>query len=108
MLVKDGKPCSGSSTSTPQQSSNSGHSNTSLSNGNNNLITNDANNHSPDAASILPNYQSTAGHQTQMLQQPCNNSIMSNSLAMAYRNQNNFISNQQQCSSYLPLQGRAW
>uniref|UniRef100_A0A1B0DBT9 Uncharacterized protein n=1 Tax=Phlebotomus papatasi TaxID=29031 RepID=A0A1B0DBT9_PHLPP len=46
----------------------------------------------------------------QMLQQPCNNALMSNSLAMAYRNQNNFMSNshQQQCSSYLPLQGRAW
>lgn len=45
-----------------------------------------------------------------MLQQPCNNALMSNSLAMAYRNQNNFISNghQQQCAGYLPLQGRAW
>ncbi|EDS41197.1 homeobox protein nk-2 [Culex quinquefasciatus] len=46
----------------------------------------------------------------QMLQQPCNNSLMTNSLAMAYRNQNNFMANshQQQCGSYLPLQTRAW
>lgn len=46
-----------------------------------------------------------------MLQQPCNNTLMSNSLAMAYRNQNNFMGNshqQQHCGSYLPLQGRAW
>uniref|UniRef100_A0A336LTW9 Homeobox protein ceh-24 n=2 Tax=Culicoides sonorensis TaxID=179676 RepID=A0A336LTW9_CULSO len=122
VLVKDGKPCSGSSNSNNHSS---GHSQQNLNNissaaatalsngttgpgGTNLLTTSDTNNHSPDTPStILPSYN-TSGHQTQMLQQPCNNALMSNSLAMAYRNQNNFMSNQQQCGSYLPLQGRAW
>lgn len=116
VLVKDGKPCSGSSNSTPQQQSSniSNTTGTALSNGgssggnnSNNLLNSDTNTHSPDTPiTILPSYNS--GHQTQMLQQPCNNALMSNSLAMAYRNQNNFMNNQQQCGSYLPLQGRAW
>lgn len=124
VLVKDGKPCSGSSNTGNNHSS--GHSQQNLNNissaaatalssgsigagGGTNLLSNsDTNNHSPDTpSSILPSYN-TSGHQTQMLQQPCNNALMSNSLAMAYRNQNNFMSNQQQCGSYLPLQGRAW
>lgn len=135
VLVKDGKPCSGaSSVSQPQShtnsSTNSGN-NSNNSNGNANggagagaagaanvpgglnLIPADApNSHSPDtSSSLIASYGGTVGgSNAAMLQQPCNNALMSNSLAMAYRNQNNFISNghQQQCGGYLPLQGRAW
>ncbi|XP_055534225.1 homeobox protein Nkx-2.4 [Wyeomyia smithii] len=77
------------------------------------ILTSDSNNtHSPDtpSATLLSPYNSSHNVTGQMLQQPCNNSLMSNSLAMAYRNQNNFMANshQQQCGSYLPLQTRAW
>jgi homeobox protein Nkx-2.1 len=119
VLVKDGKPCSGGSNSSQQQSQNQqsqqvSGSNTSLSSsGNNNVVLSNDNTHSPDtAASTLLSTYNSAGHNVtgQMLQQPCNNSLMSNSLAMAYRNQNNFMANghQQQCGTYLPLQTRAW
>jgi homeobox protein Nkx-2.1 len=120
VLVKDGKPCSGSSNSTPaqQQLTSSG----SIGNSSNtvNLINvggsesaTSNNQHSPvdsPSTTILSGYNGSGGHQ-QMLQQPCNNTLMSNSLAMAYRNQNNFMGNshqQQHCGSYLPLQTRAW
>lgn len=77
-----------------------------------NLLTVNDPTHSPDPSSValLTTYNGTTPHNSQMLQQPCNNALMSNSLAMAYRNQNNFMSSshQQQCSGYLPLQGRAW
>jgi homeobox protein Nkx-2.1 len=125
VLVKDGKPCSGSSNSTPvqQQLTSSGSIGNSSSNtvnlinvvagvGNNETATSN-NQHSPvdsPSTTILSSYNGSGGHQ-QMLQQPCNNTLMSNSLAMAYRNQNNFMGNshqQQHCGSYLPLQGRAW
>lgn len=117
MLVKDGKPCSSSSNSVSQQQVGGGTSNGSSGSGGsvssiNTLITGDApHTHSPDTSSALLSYNgAVTGHNSQMLQQPCNNSLMSNSLAMAYRNQNNFMSNshQQQCGGYLPLQGRAW
>uniref|UniRef100_A0A182SMF4 Uncharacterized protein n=1 Tax=Anopheles maculatus TaxID=74869 RepID=A0A182SMF4_9DIPT len=76
------------------------------------VLLNDSNAHSPDTATaaLLSSYNGAAAHQHQMLQQPCNNALMSNSLAMAYRNQNNFMTNshQQQCGGYLPLQTRAW
>ncbi|XP_030382562.1 thyroid transcription factor 1 isoform X2 [Scaptodrosophila lebanonensis] len=132
VLVKDGKPCSGGGSGTQQShvngSTTSGNNsnNSSSGNGNNgttpvavnvttglNLIAADApNSHSPDtSSSLLATYSGTVGgSNVAMLQQPCNNTLMSNSLAMAYRNQNNFISNghQQQCGGYLPLQGRAW
>ncbi|KAI9580146.1 thyroid transcription factor 1 isoform X1 [Glossina fuscipes] len=126
VLVKDGKPCSGGNTTQPHSQQVSGNVNNSSTgnagsgNGNNsaapgiNLITSEApNSHSPDtSSSLLATYNGTvSAHNAQVLQQPCNNSLaMSNSLAMAYRNQNNFISNghQQQCGGYLPLQGRAW
>ena len=121
VLVKDGKPCSGGSNSSQQQSQQQqsqqvNGSNTSLSSsGNNVVLSNDtANTHSPDtaASTLLSTYNNATGHNVtgQMLQQPCNNSLMSNSLAMAYRNQNNFMANshQQQCGTYLPLQTRAW
>ncbi|XP_017144756.1 homeobox protein Nkx-2.1 isoform X2 [Drosophila miranda] len=132
VLVKDGKPCSGSNNTTQSQT----HGNSSTPSGNNssasnsgnansgavavssnvtsglNLISGDApNSHSPDtSSSLLASYGTVGGSNVAMLQQPCNNTLMSNSLAMAYRNQNNFISNghQQQCGGYLPLQGRAW
>ncbi|XP_052856866.1 homeobox protein Nkx-2.1-like [Drosophila gunungcola] len=132
VLVKDGKPCSGNNNSTQSQP----HGNSTTSAGNNtgssnsvnahsggvsvssnvssglNLITGDTpNSHSPDTStSLLASYGTVGGSNVAMLQQPCNNTLMSNSLAMAYRNQNNFISNghQQQCGGYLPLQGRAW
>ncbi|XP_041632369.1 homeobox protein Nkx-2.4 isoform X2 [Drosophila kikkawai] len=131
VLVKDGKPCAGSSNTTQSQphgtsttpagnnssGSNSGNTNSGASVTGNitsglNLITGDApNSHSPDtSSSLLTSYGAVGGSNVAMLQQPCNNTLMSNSLAMAYRNQNNFISNghQQQCGGYLPLQGRAW
>ncbi|XP_037950204.1 homeobox protein Nkx-2.1 isoform X2 [Teleopsis dalmanni] len=134
VLVKDGKPCSSNNNATQSQSqqingsstiSNGGNnsSNGTTNNGNSsvsngvtsglNLLTAETpNSHSPDtSSSILASYNgSVSAHNAQMLQQPCNSSLMSNSLAMAYRNQNNFMSNghQQQCGSYLPLQGRAW
>ncbi|XP_033149138.1 homeobox protein Nkx-2.1 [Drosophila busckii] len=135
VLVKDGKPCSGASSAAQSQS----HANSSTTSGNNsnnsnsgntnvssgaaavtvnvpsglNLIPGETpNSHSPDtSSSLIASYGGTvAGTNASMLQQPCNNALMSNSLAMAYRNQNNFISNghQQQCGGYLPLQGRAW
>jgi homeobox protein Nkx-2.1 len=128
VLVKDGKPCSGSSNSTPVQQhltssgSTIGNSSSNTINlinagsgggGNSNETATSNNQHSPvdsPSTTILSSYNSSGGHQ-QMLQQPCNNTLMSNSLAMAYRNQNNFMSNshqQQHCGSYLPLQGRAW
>ncbi|XP_065084701.1 homeobox protein Nkx-2.1 isoform X2 [Ochlerotatus camptorhynchus] len=77
------------------------------------ILTSDSNNtHSPDTptTTLLSSYNGSHNVTGQMLQQPCNNSLMSNSLAMAYRNQNNFMANshQQQCGSYLPLQTRAW
>lgn len=115
VLVKDGKPCSSSSNSGPQQQQQQAQlqvssGNTTLSNSINNINNSDTtNNHSPDVSTtLLTSYN--GGQHAQMLQQPCNNSLMSNSLAMAYRNPNNFMSNshQQQCGSYLPLQGRAW
>ncbi|XP_034115107.1 homeobox protein Nkx-2.1 [Drosophila nasuta] len=134
VLVKDGKPCSGASSAAQPQShtnsSNNSGNNSNNSNGNANggngttatsanvpgglnLIPGDApNSHSPDtSSSLIASYGGTVGGtNASMLQQPCNNALMSNSLAMAYRNQNNFISNghQQQCGGYLPLQGRAW
>lgn len=85
--------------------------NSTTSSNNNVIVVGDVSNtHSPDASStLLPNYNGV--QHSQMLQQPCNNTLMSSSLAMAYRNQNNFMGNshQQQCSSYLPMQaGRAW
>ncbi|XP_050340919.1 uncharacterized protein LOC126767470 [Bactrocera neohumeralis] len=131
VLVKDGKPCSGNS-STPLSQQAGTASNTSNTSNNNtninenisttevnnsitsglNLITGETtNSHSPDTSnSLIASYNGTIGSHNQIQQQSCNNSIMSNSLAMAYRNQNNFISNghQQQCTGYLPLQGRAW
>lgn len=113
VLVKDGKPCSGSSNSSQQQQQQQqqiSSGNTTVSSGNN-VITGDApHTHSPDTSSTLLSSYNGAGQHPQMLQQPCNNSLMSNSLAMAYRNQNNFMGNshQQQCGTYLPLQGRAW
>lgn len=89
----------------------SGNSSSLGSNGSNLLTVNDPT-HSPDPSSVaLLTYNGATAQHSQMLQQPgCNNALMSNSLAMAYRNQNNFMSSshQQQCSSYLPLQGRAW
>lgn len=127
VLVKDGKPCSGSSNSTPvqQQLTSSGSTIGNSSNtinlinvgsgigGNSSETVTSNNQHSPNdspSTTILSSYNSGGGHQ--MLQQPCNNNtLMSNSLAMAYRNQNNFMGNshqQQHCGSYLPLQGRAW
>ncbi|XP_043064437.1 thyroid transcription factor 1 isoform X2 [Drosophila ficusphila] len=131
VLVKDGKPCSGNSSTQSQSIGNSATSAANNTNANNggtassggvsvtanvtgglNLITGDApNSHSPDtSSSLLASYGTVGGSNVAMLQQPCNNTLMSNSLAMAYRNQNNFISNghQQQCGGYLPLQGRAW
>ncbi|KAM7361542.1 scarecrow isoform 2-T3 [Cochliomyia hominivorax] len=120
VLVKDGKPCSaGNATQThSQQVSSVNNVGSNIVNGNNSIATNiniiseNAGSHSPDtSSSILASYNGAApGNNTQMLQQPCNNAIVSNSLAMAYRNQNNFIANghQQQCGGYLPLQGRAW
>lgn len=123
VLVKDGKPCSNGNTVQSHSQQQGGSisnvvTNTVNANGNTsisssiNLITETPNSHSPDtSSSILATYNGTiTGSNTQMLQQPCNNTIVSNSLAMAYRNQNNFISNghQQQCGGYLPLQGRAW
>lgn len=139
VLVKDGKPCSGggSSNNTSQTTGSGGHSSSQQqqlaasvhaqqqsqltggsgnssslgSNGTNLLTVNDPT-HSPDPTSValLTSYNGSTAHNSQMLQQPCNNALMSNSLAMAYRQQNNFMSSshQQQCSSYLPLQGRAW
>jgi homeobox protein Nkx-2.1 len=119
--VKDGKPCSGGNSNTSQhhqqqnqsqqqQQQQQQGSQSSVTNVNGILTTSDGGQtHSPDTATtLLSSYNS--GHNSQMLQQPCNNALMSNSLAMAYRNQNNFMSNshQQQCGSYLPLQGRAW
>lgn len=130
--MKDGKPCSGNNSSSQSQqhgtnSTSAGNNTGSANNGNANsgivsvtanvsgglnLITGDApNSHSPDtSSSLLASYGTVGGSNVAMLQQPCNNTLMSNSLAMAYRNQNNFISNghQQQCGGYLPLQGRAW
>ncbi|KAH8292679.1 hypothetical protein KR054_001649 [Drosophila jambulina] len=131
VLVKDGKPCAGNNNTTQSQhgasTTSAGNNNSSGSNSGNtnsgasvtgnltsglNLITGDApNSHSPDtSSSLLTSYGTVGGSNVAMLQQPCNNTLMSNSLAMAYRNQNNFISNghQQQCGGYLPLQGRAW
>ncbi|KAH8357353.1 hypothetical protein KR084_010302 [Drosophila pseudotakahashii] len=132
VLVKDGKPCSGNNNSTQTQThgnstTSAGNNNSSTNSGNANsggvsvtanvssglnLIAGDApNSHSPDTStSLLASYGTVGGSNVAMLQQPCNNTLMSNSLAMAYRNQNNFISNghQQQCGGYLPLQGRAW
>ncbi|XP_046809998.1 uncharacterized protein LOC124420586 [Lucilia cuprina] len=121
VLVKDGKPCSGGNTiqsHSQQQVSSINNVGSNVVNGNNslsstiNLINESAGSHSPDtSSSIHASYNGTVtGTNTQMLQQPCNNTIVSNSLAMAYRNQNNFMSNghQQQCTGYLPLQGRAW
>ncbi|XP_017079828.1 homeobox protein Nkx-2.4 [Drosophila eugracilis] len=132
VLVKDGKPCSGNSSSTQTQQhgnsttttgNNTGSSNSGNVNGGGvsvsanvssglSLITGEApNSHSPDTSStLLASYGTVGGSNVAMLQQPCNNTLMSNSLAMAYRNQNNFISNghQQQCGAYLPIQGRAW
>lgn len=119
VLVKDGKPCSANSNNSSQQQ-NQQHqqqqqqqqiaANTSVSSNNNVIVVGDVTNtHSPDTSStLLSSYN--GGQHTQMLQQPCNNTLMSSSLAMAYRNQNNFMGNshQQQCSSYLPMQGRAW
>ena len=126
VLVKDGKPCSGSSNSTPVQQpltssgstiGNSSSNTVNLINvagvGNNSETVTSNNQHSPvdsPSTTILSSYNGSGGHQ-QMLQQPCNNTLMSNSLAMAYRNQNNFMGNshqQQHCGSYLPLQTRAW
>jgi homeobox protein Nkx-2.1 len=117
--VKDGKPCSGGNSNTSQQQQQQNQSQqqqqqqqgsqSSVGNVNGILTSTDGGQtHSPEATTLLSSYNS--GHNTQMLQQPCNN-LMSNSLAMAYRNQNNFMSNshQQQCAAgYLPLQGRAW
>ncbi|XP_041761509.1 homeobox protein Nkx-2.4-like [Anopheles merus] len=134
VLVKDGKPCSGGSnasannnnngsggTSGPGSngSSSAGGGSSGTSNGSGGpasvgsiVLLNDSNAHSPDTATaaLLSSYNGAAAHQHQMLQQPCNNALMSNSLAMAYRNQNNFMTNshQQQCGGYLPLQTRAW
>lgn len=128
VLVKDGKPCSGSSNSTPVQQhltssgSTIGNSSSNTINlinvgsgggGNSSETATSNNQHSPvdsPSTTILSSYNGSGGHQ-QMLQQPCNNTLMSNSLAMAYRNQNNFMGNshqQQHCGSYLPIQGRAW
>lgn len=147
VLVKDGKPCSGSGgtmvqTHTPQIvhvnngiNSLSGNSATTSANGSN-ITTSTTNNHhhhhhhtnlhlivsdvtttnsqSPDTSSshLIPYSGSISSPNTQqIIQQSCNNSLsMPNSLAAAYRNQNNFIANghQQQCTGYLPLQGRAW
>lgn len=122
VLVKDGKPCSSGATaqSHPHHQTNNDVTddtgNVVTSNGSNaissiNLITNDTpNSHSPDTStSLLASYNDSVSS-AQMLQQPCNNTIVPNSIAMAYRNQNNFIQNghQQQCGGYLPLQGRAW
>ncbi|KAH8272063.1 hypothetical protein KR026_011788 [Drosophila bipectinata] len=131
VLVKDGKPCAGNNNTNQTQP----HGNNTTASGNNsgtssgnpnsggvsvtanvssglNLITGEApNSHSPDtSSSLIASYGTVGGSNVAMLQQPCNNTIMTNSLAMAYRNQNNFISNghQQQCGGYLPLQGRAW
>ena len=123
VLVKDGKPCSGSSNSTPVQQQLTSSGSTTIGNSSSNTVNlinvgggsetvTSNNQHSPvdsPSTTILTGYNG-GGHQ-QMLQQPCNNSLMSNSLAMAYRNQNNFMGNshqQQHCGSYLPLQGRAW
>ncbi|XP_049306047.1 homeobox protein Nkx-2.4 isoform X2 [Bactrocera dorsalis] len=131
VLVKDGKPCSGNSSTplsqqagTASNTSNTSNNNTNINEnisttevnnsitGGLNLITGETtNSHSPDTSnSLIASYNGTIGSHNQIQQQSCNNSIMSNSLAMAYRNQNNFISNghQQQCTGYLPLQGRAW
>ncbi|XP_055642288.1 homeobox protein Nkx-2.1 isoform X2 [Toxorhynchites rutilus septentrionalis] len=138
VLVKDGKPCSGGSNSNAsaqqqqqqqqqqaQQQQQVSGSNSSLTasgsggggggggGGSSVVLTSDSNNtHSPDTPSstLLSSYNGSHNVTGQMLQQPCNNSLMSNSLAMAYRNQNNFMANshQQQCGSYLPLQTRAW
>lgn len=129
VLVKDGKPCSGSSNSTPVQQhltssgSTIGNSSSNTINlinvgsggggGNSSETATSNNQHSPvdsPSTTILSSYNGSGG-QHQMLQQPCNNTLMSNSLAMAYRNQNNFMNNshqQQHCGSYLPIQGRAW
>ncbi|KAG5679090.1 hypothetical protein PVAND_008684 [Polypedilum vanderplanki] len=124
VLVKDGKPCSGSSNSTPvqQQLTSSGSTIGNSSSNTVNLINvggaggsesaTSNNQHSPvdSPSTTILGYNGSGGHQ-QMLQQPCNNTLMSNSLAMAYRNQNNFMGNshqQQHCGSYLPLQTRAW
>lgn len=119
VLVKDGKPCSNSNSSSQQQQNQQQQQqqqqqlsagNTTVSSNNNVIVVGDvANTHSPDTSStLLSSYN--GGQHAQMLQQPCNNSLMSSSLAMAYRNQNNFMGNghQQQCSSYLPMQGRPW
>lgn len=129
VLVKDGKPCSNNSNNSSQaasaQNQQSQHpqqqqqahqqqqqlnSNTTPSNNNNVIVVGDVSNtHSPDTSSTLLSSYNGVQH-SQMLQQPCNNSLMSSSLAMAYRNQNNFMGNshQQQCGSYIPMQGRAW
>lgn len=133
-MVKDGKPCPGANNAAQPQtlnnSSTTSGNNSNNSNGNANGVTGTAavtanvpsvlnlipgdtpNSHSPDtSSSLIASYGGTVGgSNASMLQQPCNNALMSNSLAMAYRNQNNFISNghQQQCGGYLPLQGRAW
>ncbi|XP_053962949.1 thyroid transcription factor 1 [Anastrepha ludens] len=134
VLVKDGKPCAGNNSGPQSQQASTNASNgnsSSNSNTNNtinenngsaevnnsissslNLITGETtNSHSPDTSNaLIASYNGTIVGHNQIQQQSCNNSLMSNSLAMAYRNQNNFISNghQQQCTGYLPLQGRAW
>lgn len=135
VLVKDGKPCSGNGSahahSLPPASNPASNIIQPLNNNNNNIANNSnhvppsvglnlissdtQNSQSPDTpSSLLTAYSGSAAtdHNPQMLQH-CNSSLsMSNSLAMAYRNQNNFIANghqQQQCTTaYLPLQGRAW
>ncbi|XP_058982597.1 homeobox protein Nkx-2.5 isoform X2 [Musca domestica] len=115
VLVKDGKPCSSSSSTQSHpihanSESADDHANVVSSNGSINIISETPNSHSPDTStSILASYNDSVSS-AQMLPQPCNNTIVPNSIAMAYRNQNNFIqsSHQQQCGGYLPLQGRAW
>ncbi|XP_059218478.1 thyroid transcription factor 1 isoform X2 [Stomoxys calcitrans] len=122
VLVKDGKPCSTGSTAQPHghhpTNSDIGDDGGSALNSNSanvisniNIISNEApTSNSPDTStSLLATYNESVTS-SQMLQQPCNNAIVSNSIAMAYRSQNNFIQNghQQQCGGYLPIQGRAW
>lgn len=108
VLVKDGKPCSGSGQG-------GGGGGQGVGGGNGGGVS-EGGRAPPSPTSCVPVPGSGYGPQHSQLaatMQQCNNTLMANSsiaMAAAYRNQNNFINNshQQQCSAYLPLQGRAW
>jgi hypothetical protein len=99
-LVKDGKPCSGTGgVGDHHSSAGRGVIGASPASG---QSPPSACSHSPAGSALL---------QQQQQQQPCSStaSLLTN---MAYQRQHNLINQHQQqanmCSSYLPLQGRAW